>query len=464
MVSQTQRVTRARAQLEQMGRTNCFPREPSRIPSTELQSLAAIERTRLGGALPGPERPVPTNIRDLPQPSTGLWLVHTPQPAADGEAQHPGDDSPDVAGDDSDSMSLLQTARHQHGGGFSPTVAQTRSLRTRVSPSAEKTNAHGHSNFCTVLVPRTCRGEPDDDPAFARLMGIRARLLPYAAAWAPGEDHWEPYLAWMDDCVPHVLAHLHQMEFDPLFPDATPGLNDALRRCMAVDLCEDIWSRAAPDRRRIHSALQALQGTQQYATRYLGYFLEHHCARAQLVGPEAFTEPLPAYLPRAQALLPNGLPPPSHDILAHLTTAIPLHIPDLQPLVEAQLATTQPQSTDLQPPNGTVPGNPPNQADDNLSFVSDSDSADCPAQGVPADNYSYDRENHTDGDQPNGTEPTAQPQDTANHPTRRRAPKQLNKTTYIEVERAIQRRERPPAQAKPPPALPLTDALSLIHI
>ena len=50
MIRQMQRLTRARQQLEQMGRVNCQIGDPTRIPSSEEQSLLAIERTRLGGS------------------------------------------------------------------------------------------------------------------------------------------------------------------------------------------------------------------------------------------------------------------------------------------------------------------------------------------------------------------------------------------------------------------------------
>ena len=142
MIAQTHRLTRARIQLEQMGRTNCLPREPTRIPRSETQSIAVIERTRLGGALPGPVRLVPATTIQLQLPSTGLWLVHTPPTAPHGEAAQPGDDSPPADGPDSDYMNLIQTTSLRHGGGFSPTVAPHRIDTMIASPAATKPKHH----------------------------------------------------------------------------------------------------------------------------------------------------------------------------------------------------------------------------------------------------------------------------------------------------------------------------------
>ena len=110
MVDQIHRLTRARTQLEQMGRVNCHPRDPTRIPTSELQSLAVIERTRLGRSQLGPARPAPDTTRELSQPSTGLWTVHTPQPAEDPDVTHPVDGAPPADEHDSDSTSLFQSA------------------------------------------------------------------------------------------------------------------------------------------------------------------------------------------------------------------------------------------------------------------------------------------------------------------------------------------------------------------
>ena len=123
--------------------------------------------------------------------------------------------------------------------------------------------------------------------------------------------------------MPYVLATLHLPQYDSLFRAATPDQNDALRHRTAVDICDDVWHRAGPDRQRIHRHLTGLQGGNEYVLRYLGLFLEYQCARAQLVGPDAFTAPLPPYLSRAHALLPRGLPPPDHDVLAHLVAMTP---------------------------------------------------------------------------------------------------------------------------------------------
>ena len=67
MIDQTQRLTRVRRQLEQMGRANCLIGDPTRISSSAEQSLLAIERTRLGEPLPRPAHPVPVPEDDQPR-------------------------------------------------------------------------------------------------------------------------------------------------------------------------------------------------------------------------------------------------------------------------------------------------------------------------------------------------------------------------------------------------------------
>ena len=214
-----------------------------------------------------------------------------------------------------------------HSGGFSPAAVP------RYCPTGPTT-------------PMRDRGEPEEDPAFWHLMMIRARLIPCAAAWAPGEDNQDMFWAWLEDCVPYILATLHLPQYDHLFLEASEDTTDALRHRTAVDMCEDIWHRAGPDRQRINRNLTRIQSSREYATRYFGLLLEYQGARATLVGPEAFMAPLPPYLSRAHALLPRGLPPPDHDAMAYLADVILHQPPDMLPLVEAELAAAPMDATD----------------------------------------------------------------------------------------------------------------------
>eukprot|EP00959_Pyramimonas_sp_CCMP1952_P191919 4012994-Pyramimonas_sp.AAC.1 len=64
---------------------------------------------------------------------------------------------------------------------------------------------------------------------------IRARLIPCAAAWAPGEDHQDVFRAWLEDCVPYILATLHLPQYDHFFQEDSEEKNDALRQRTAFD-------------------------------------------------------------------------------------------------------------------------------------------------------------------------------------------------------------------------------------
>ena len=122
MIGQMQRLTRARQQLEQMGRVNCHIGDPTRITSSEEQSLQAIERSRLGGPLPRPAHPPPVSADDPRRPPSGQPQpqdTHTQGPHDDAdelthhEADRPAADDTSMQhddGQDSDSSSLYQTA------------------------------------------------------------------------------------------------------------------------------------------------------------------------------------------------------------------------------------------------------------------------------------------------------------------------------------------------------------------
>ena len=148
MIGQMQRLTRARQQLEQMGRANHHIGDPTRITSSEEQSLQAIERTRLGGPLPRPAHPPPVPADDPHRPPSGQAQpqeahIQGPHDEADELTHHEADrlavDGAAIQHDDgqgSDSSSLYQTAfrlgyrhhrniRHLHSGGFSPTGASS---------------------------------------------------------------------------------------------------------------------------------------------------------------------------------------------------------------------------------------------------------------------------------------------------------------------------------------------------
>ena len=84
---------------------------------------------------------------------------------------------------------------------------------------------------------------------------------------------------------------------------------------MARDICNDAWVRAHDARLRIGARLASLQGD-DLGTALLGYIHAHRCACAIFVGPQAYAEAAPSYMPAARAAFPQGSPAPPAELLA----------------------------------------------------------------------------------------------------------------------------------------------------
>ena len=182
MIEQTQRLTRVRRQLEQMGRVNCLIGDPTRISSSAEQSLLAIERTRLGGPLPRPAHPVPVPADAQPRPMGGHV---SPQ---DEDTQGPHDEAAAPTHQEAGRFTSADEAmQHEDGqGSDSTSLYQTAIIlgrQERTSSRATNTNYDACGRTSNRLAPIMSHGSSSQ--AGRHLPPAQWRLQPHCCAAGP---------------------------------------------------------------------------------------------------------------------------------------------------------------------------------------------------------------------------------------------------------------------------------------
>ena len=108
--------------------------------------------------------------------------------------------------------------------------------------------------------------------------------------------------AWLDDCFHYVIAALHLLQFDVFFPNAATAGGE--RATLARELCLRIWRDTAGQRAALAADLAVRDPLPRSLLLY-SLLSEFILNRVDLVGPEAYQDSIPEYMPRARATFPN---------------------------------------------------------------------------------------------------------------------------------------------------------------
>ena len=138
------------------------------------------------------------------------------------------------------------------------------------------------------------------------LTDLEERLVPIAAAWAPGEVNIQAYAAWLAECIDHLLTAFNRRPLADLGASMPHEAAHAHRGRIMVEMCMRIWERTKARRATTLAAISALQGTDR-VTYLLTLLIDFYNDRGRMTTKPGDTVPIPDYMHNAQALLNQTL-------------------------------------------------------------------------------------------------------------------------------------------------------------